>query len=296
MLRSVHSLPRPCGFGQLTQGALYYAGVAAALSSKPEEAVSFLKQSILIDARYDLKNPDLVSLKERNDFINLVKLQQGLSTPVINSDTAFTVKDRQLHAEGIAYNPGAKTFYLGSIHHRKIVKVDTDGRTTDFIKNPPPETASIFGIKIDGKKKFLWACSSALPETKDYNESIPSNVYKYDLNGNVISSFAPPSDVKGAIFGDILLSRKDEVYVSDSKNNLILKVNESTRKLERFFESADFLNIQGITFSDDNSIMFVADYMGGVYKLEMKTKRLTKIECLADVAVKGIDGLIFYKG
>ncbi len=278
------------------QGVLYYAGIASALNSKPDDAVSFLKKSILTDSRYDLTNPDLVSLKDRTDFKNVVKLQKELDTPVIHSDTAFIVNDRQLHVEGIAYNPDTKTFYLGSIHQRKIVKADLNGTTTDFIKDQPREMASIFGIKLEAKRKFLWACSSALEETKDYDPSIPSKVYKYDLRGTLIKSYDPPSDVTAAIFGDLVISNKDEVYVSDSKNNIILKVNESTGKLDSFFESSEFGNIQGITFSEGNSVMFISDYLGSIFKLEMKAKRLTKIACLLDVSLKGIDGLNFYKG
>ncbi|CAN5404393.1 hypothetical protein BH10BAC4_BH10BAC4_02940 [soil metagenome] len=278
------------------QGAQYFAGIAAALNSKPEEAVAHLKQSILIDTRYDLANPDLASLKERPDFKELVLLQAEINSPIIHSDTALVIRDRQLHAEGIAYNPDSKIFYLGSIHQRKIVQVDTKGYSTDFIKTSLPEMASIFGLKLDRKRKFLWACSSALPETKNYNETIASKVYKFDLAGNLIGVFDPPADVKGAIFGDLVLTGNDEVYVSDSKNNLILKVNESTKKLDKFFESSEFLNLQGITFTDDNSIMFIADYLGNIFKLEMKARRLTKISCTLDVSVKGIDGLSFYKG
>ena len=81
---------------------------------------------------------------------------------------------------------------------------------------------------------------------------------------------------------------------TDSSGNL--KVNEATGKLDKFFESPEFGNIQGITFSDDNAFMFISDYLGSIFKLDMKTKKLTTITCSVDASIKGIDGFNFYKG
>jgi len=41
------------------QGALYYRGVAAALTNRPAEAVKFLREAILINAQFDLGIEDL---------------------------------------------------------------------------------------------------------------------------------------------------------------------------------------------------------------------------------------------
>ncbi|NOT74653.1 MAG: hypothetical protein HOP08_06970 [Cyclobacteriaceae bacterium] len=277
------------------QGALFYSGVAAALSSKPEEAILFLKKSILIDARYDLNNPDLATLKSRKDFQDLVKLQEEMKTPFAASDTAFVIKDRQLHVEGIAYNPDSRSFYLGSIHKRKIVKVDPAGKVSDFAT--APDMAAIFGVKIDAQKKFLWACSSPIAEMENFDAAMPSKVFKYELStGKPAGSFDAPSDVKNSVFGDLVLSKKNEVFVSDGVNNLILKLNEATGKLERYFDSPEFVNIQGIVFSDDNSTIFISDYVKGLFKLDIKSKTLSKLICDLDVSLKGIDGLNFYNG
>ena len=81
------------------QGILYQCAIASALMNKPEEAVSSLKKAILINVDFDLTNPDLGSLKNRNDFQDLLKLKTELNTAIVHSQTAFTLNDRQLHTE-----------------------------------------------------------------------------------------------------------------------------------------------------------------------------------------------------
>ena len=279
------------------QGALYYSGIAAALNSKPEEAIPYLKKAILIDSRYDLKNPDLSSINGRKDFVDLLSLQGKMNTPVINSEAYIRINDRQLHVEEIAFNPKDHSFYFGSIHKRKIVKVATTGYFLNFNETAEREMTSVFGLKVDNKSKFLWACTSPVEEMEGYDTTYRSKVFKFNIPyGEAVESYEPPAAVRNSVFGDLTISRNNEVYVSDSRNNIIFKVNQAAKKLEKYFESPEFASIQGICFSDDNTQMFIADYVKGIYKLNIKTKQLSKIACSLDVSLKGIDGLLYYKG
>src|SRR5882724_7912650 len=115
------------------QGILYQLGIAATLTGKKSEAIQNLKKAILINTDFKLEGiADFGSIKDTPEFKKLVALQKEWQSPVIHSTTAFVIKDRSLHTEGIEYDPTHKTFYLGSIHKRKIVKVTGDGTTTDF--------------------------------------------------------------------------------------------------------------------------------------------------------------------
>lgn len=279
------------------QVILYKAGIAAALNNLPDEAISFLEKALLIDASFDLGNKDLLSLKDRDDFHALVTLQKDLLQSIANSDTAVVIHDRQLHAEGIAYDPQTNCFYLGSIRKKKIVRINSRGAVSDLKGTRDSRMTSVFGLKVDTRHNALWVCSSPIEEMEQYDASLPSLVFRFDLaNDTLLQPYAAPTDVKGSIFGDLQISPGGDVFVSDSKNNVIFKVNEKKVALEKFFESPQFWNIQGITFSHDGTIMFIADYIKGLYRLDMKTMALTKIECNLAVSLKGIDGLNFHKG
>jgi hypothetical protein len=79
------------------QGLLYQAGIASALTNKPEEAIQYLTSAIQIKSNFDLTIPELNSISSSETFKKLLALQVDLQTPIINSDTAFIVRDKTLH-------------------------------------------------------------------------------------------------------------------------------------------------------------------------------------------------------
>ncbi|MEQ8425102.1 MAG: hypothetical protein RIA63_10355, partial [Cyclobacteriaceae bacterium] len=98
-----------------------------------------------------------------------------------------------------------------------------------------------------------------------------------------------------SVFGDLILNKQGEVFVSDGVSNTILKVNETTGQLDSFFKSEEFWNIQGITFSDDEKYLFISDYIKGPFRLEIATKKLIMLELETPQSLKGVDGMLFYK-
>jgi hypothetical protein len=117
-----------------------------------------------------------------------------------------------------------------------------------------------------------------MPEMANFDTLSVSAVFKYDLNtGKLLDRYTPQPSSKEFVFGDLLLSKSGEVFISDTQNNTIFKVNESTHALESFFASEEFWNIQGITFSADEKFLFISDYIKGVFRLNMQTKELIQL-------------------
>lgn len=132
----------------------------------------------------------------------------------------------------------------------------------------------------------------------DFNDTTSPRaaVYKYDIKtGKLLAKYEPADQSKTYVLGDMALNSKGEVYVSDSKNSFIFRVDESKKVLEQFYSDEQFWNIQGITFSGDDKYLYVADYIKGIFRLEVKPRYLTQLECKLDVSLKGIDGLLFYE-
>jgi hypothetical protein len=279
------------------QGILYQLGVAAALTGHTTEAIENLKKAILIDNTFQLAGvADFNSISKMPAFQALLNLQHDESQPVLHSDTAFVITDRALHTEGIEADPEHHTFYLGSIHKRKIIKRTADGTITDFCPSGQDGMTSIFGIKVDARNNVLWACSSPMPEMENYDSAARSAVFKFDLTtGRLLEKIQRPAGEQDGVFGDLILNKKGEAFISDSKTNIVYTVRENSHQLEPYFASPEFWNIQGLAFSDDESELFISDYVKGIYRLTTKSKVLTPVTCGLDISLKGVDGLTYYK-
>jgi tetratricopeptide (TPR) repeat protein len=275
------------------QGILYQCGIAAALNGKTEEAVSYLKQAIQINAQIDLNIDELKSLAGLDQ---LKALQVELQKPIINSATAFIIPEKTFHIESIAKGESDNVFYFGSIHKRNILKRNPKGVISNFTAPAQDGLASVFGVKVDASKKILWACSSPMLEMENYDSTVQSGVFKYDLkSGKLIAKYLPTVNKNKFVFGDLYLNNKGQVYVSDSENNIIFIVNEQTGKLDEFFSSEQFWNLQGITSSDDGKYLFVADYIKGVFRLDPVSKELIQLTTEKEISLKSIDGITYYK-
>jgi sugar lactone lactonase YvrE len=275
---------------------LYQSAIASSLTGRKAEAIDYLTRAVKVNANADVENKSFSTIRQSKEFDNIIKLQKFLTTPVITSDTAFVIKNKTLHLECIA-DGDVGNLYFGSIHQRKIIKSDKYGNIEDFTSSGQDGLTSVFGIKVKTNTSTLWACSSPMREMVNYDSTATSGVFKYDLKLHKLLKKFTPSEagIKEYVFGDLTLDPQGNAYVSDSRNNIIFRVNESMGMLDNFFSSKDFWNIQGITFSDDGSMLFIADYIKGVFKLDMKTKQLTKLKENINLSTKGIDGLIFYK-
>jgi sugar lactone lactonase YvrE len=278
------------------QTILWYTGVAAALNDKPEESIAFLTKAININAGYNLDDPNLNSIRTNPKFQKLILTKEKLNQPIIHSDTAYAIEDRQLHLESVAFDPVDKTLYGGSIYKRKIIKVNNAGITSDFTQSEQYGMASVFGLKVDAEKRILWACSSAIPEMQHYDSTVASALFQFDIKkGALINSFHPVDTLGNHIFGDLELDSKGIPYVSDSRNNVIYKFDEDQRKLLPYFTSREFLSIQGLSFSDHDKLLYISDYVKGIFALDTKTMRLSKVNVRYDLSLKGADGISFYK-
>jgi len=276
------------------QGILYQLGLASALTDRREQSIMALKKAILIDSRFDLTDSTLKSLHGNSDFNDLKELQVKLNTPVINSDTAFSINDDGSHVESIAYHEQAGAFFFGCIRERKIIKRDNAGLATDFVKSGDSGMAAIFSVRINQAKGWLWACSSPVPEIKNYDSTLRSAVFKFDIKSGKLLAKYQTKDYVSSVFGDMALKSNGDVFVSDGKSNTIFAVNESTGQLDPFFKSDEFWNIQGICFSHNDRYLFISDYIKGPYRLDLSDKSLIKLASTIDHSLKGIDGLLFY--
>src|SRR5689334_10773244 len=115
------------------------------------------------------------------------------------STVAFEIAERDLFPESVAFDPADGAYYVGSLHKRKIVRVDRDGVATDFIASKGDGLWAVLGMKIDPQRRELWANSCALGPTErppmidpEPSEAGRAAVHRYDLRtGELVRRYEP---------------------------------------------------------------------------------------------------------
>ena len=73
------------------------------------------------------------------------------------------------------------------------------------------------------------------------------------------------------VFGDLVLTKNDVVYISDSNKPILYKIeNESLTEWLNLEKEA--FNLQGITLNDSEDKLFIADYLKGILTISLKDK------------------------
>jgi hypothetical protein len=273
---------------------VYNLAGSYALTGELDKSVEILNKYILMDASQDFsKDSDFDALRDNEGFKSIVAKQEKL-TANIPIDQALEWTVLASHPESITYSKKEKAFYIGGVRDGGIWKIE-EGKSPLLWAPSEKDSWSVMGLEISQDNKFLWACTAAMENFEGYtpeNQGF-SSVLKYDLkSGKCISKYPLAG---GHIFGDLVMDSKGNVYVSDGTANILYTVNEKSKELEIFIDlSSSVFNLQGLTLNDDETALYISDYIDGIYKIDLVTKKVTKLKIESDeVLLKGIDGLYF---
>lgn len=244
------------------------------------------------------KDDDFAPVRDSEAFAAVLGRFADNARPVGRSATAFTVPGQHdFIPEGVAYDPLTGNYYLGSVYKRAIVEVRPEEARAFGAWERGDGLWSVFALRVDPARRVLWACSSAIEQTKWVNENEIgyAGVFKYDLTSRLPVKRFVLSNAHGKhLFGDMALTRSGDVYITDSIERSIYRIGGATGVFERWFESDRFASPQGIAFSDDERHLFVADYSYGVFRIDVKTRGIRLLPVPDDLTILGIDGLAYY--
>jgi hypothetical protein len=275
---------------------IYNLASAFAVNGQTENALDSLERLAKMGLFFEIaKDEDFKAFAGSDRFKAIEAKFAGNKKAVSNSSRAFSLDDKTLISEGLAYDAKSQTFYVGSVHQRKIVAVK-NGVATDF-SSATDGLWSVLGMRVDLSRGFLWVCTAALPQMRgfDAKEKGKSGIFKYDLRtGKLAKKYILP-DGDHAL-GDLLVGRQGAVFATDSNSPVIYKIDPKRDELEEFVQSDNFASLQGLAFSSGDKEMYVADYSKGILRIDMATKKVVQLKAGENVTLLGIDGLYYYRG
>ena len=215
-------------------------------------------------------------------------------SPLVRGTVAFTLADRALIPESVAYDPGDRAFYVGSMYKRKIIRIGADGRVSDFIRPAADGIWGVLGIKVDPVRRELWANACNLEDRSppmspdDPDTRGQGGVFRYDLRtGTLIRKYIVGWAMAPRCFNDLALGSDGAVYLSSGPNG-IYRVGPDAARVELFSEFPSFIN--GIAISEDGRHLVLGDYRGAQV-MDVATRAAKPISVPKSETLAGIDGL-----
>jgi hypothetical protein len=254
-------------------------------AGEKSQALDWLEKVAALHQGYD-PSGDETWLRLFNDprFQQLAEKIHATIPVVHRSERAFHVNESDLDPDGLGYDPAEHAFYLGSMAKRKIVKIQADGRVSDFIT---PRQDGMFrvgsGMKVDTRTRTMWV-------TCDRPDS--TGVFHYDLRtGKFIRKYLVSATGQAHLFNDLVVSRQGDVYISDTWGGQIYRISHTTDRLEPFAPGVHLLGANGLDLSPDERALYVAHFIGGISVIDLASGRARLVSHPRDVTLAGIDGL-----
>lgn len=217
-------------------------------------------------------------LKQEKDYKNLLDKISENKKQINNSETAFTITERDLVPEGIAFDNNTSTIYLSSAYKRKILAIDKNGNVKDFKHEAEDDLWSTWGMEVDETRNHLWVNVASTSQGMTVNTPIKksdngkSKIYKYDLSdGKLLKVYNYDAGGQEHFFNDLTISKTGDVYVTESLTSKIYKISKEKDEIELLYQADPmFYFLNGLALNEDETKLFVAS-SEGVSVLDLKT-------------------------
>ncbi|KAF9689899.1 hypothetical protein SADUNF_Sadunf01G0140300 [Salix dunnii] len=227
---------------------------------------------------------------------------------------AIHFRSPNLYPEGLAYDPSARHFIVGSLHHRTLHSVSDAGVIETIISDPslPPNT-TILGLAVDKFNNRLLAAIHSNPPLPTFNA-----LAAYDLRSRQrlflsLLSSTPSDDNLRPVANAVTVDFKGNAYVTNSlgypEGNFIWKVNPEGEAsifsrsplYTQFPVDRDaphsYCGLNGIAYASKGYLLVVQSNTGKLFKVDAhdgtaQNVLLSEDLPLADgIAIRG-DGVV----
>jgi hypothetical protein len=251
------------------------------------KALALLKESLATDEGFDPSGSEMLApLRSNPEFTRLADQAHKRYPAVHTAKIAFTVPETDLFPEGLAYDPVKHVFYMGSMYHRKIIKITEKGKVSDFVRPGLYHLQPVGGVHVDPADQSVWAAS-------DPSDTHNSELYHFDAQGKLLGRYSPLGAVRHDL-NDMVLYRSSAIYVTDTDANLTYRFDRNTHAFTPLNLPRPQLFPNGITVSDDGTRLYIADWLG-VIMMDLRDNSAREVDPGKYNTLCCIDGLYWYK-
>jgi hypothetical protein len=259
----------------------------------PDSAIARLRTIAAMGIAYDAAHdPMFESLHENAAFDTVVRAMDLNRRQIGASPVVLTLGDADALAEDMVYDGSTHTFYVSSVHRRKILALPEQGAPRDFATATRDSLDAVMALAIDPKRHVLWATTVGVPQQEGYAaaDSARAAVLRYDLRtGRLLHRYPLPADGRHHDPGDMTVDPAGTVILSDATGS-VYTIPVRTDSLVLLIGPGTFHSPQTPAVAPDGRI-FVADYARGIGSIDPRTHAVEWLAHADTVALSGIDGM-----
>lgn len=228
-------------------------------------------------------HPGFEKLTARTEFAPIRDRMETNLQPAGDSSVVMEIANNGLLPE--TYARTKKEAYVGSVRTGQIVRADG----AVFATAP----GGVYDVELSGKA--LWAAAnSTAPYEKSADSPAKSAIISYSLANGSETAAVTVGDEK-TIIGDLEITPAG-IVASDSLTPRLFVLRVGATESGVLVADDRFVNLQGLAYDKRRKAIFVADYMVGLFSVDLTTGVVTKLANPAGEHLGGIDGLYLYKG
>jgi DNA-binding beta-propeller fold protein YncE len=268
--------------------ALYFLSSSKQHLGETLEALRLLKECLALHEGFDPSgSPSLQVLKGSKEFDDLVAGVHRDFPAVAQARLAFVTDEKDLVPEGLAYDSRQNIFYMSSLNRRKIVKITSEGRVSDFVPAGRDNLLPVLGIRLDPGDGSVWAASWS-------DAAGRSELLHFDPSGKLLGRYAPNDSAKHGL-NDLVVRKNGELIITDSLSNQVFRFDPQSQAFFPLSLHRIVFYPNGIALADDDRTLYVADALG-VLKIDLVDGGSRDVDPGPRSTLAGADGLYWYRG
>ena len=266
---------------------LYFLSTARQHLGETREALALLKECLKLREGFDPSgSPSFLGSKGTKEFDDLVAAVRRDFPVIAQARLAFVTDEKDLIPEGLAYDAKQNIFYLGSLNRKKIVKIDSEGRVSDFVPADRYGLLPVLGIRLDPTDGTVWA--------NTFEDAGWTELVHFDSAGKLLGRFAPKDSAKHG-FNDLVVRKSGEVITTDSLSNQVFRFDPRSHAFTPLPVYRVLFYPNGIALAEDDRSLYVADGVG-VVKIDLADNSSRDVDPGPRNTMAGADGLYWRNG
>ncbi len=207
---------------------------------------------------------------------------------------AFTLPERDLIPAGIACDPRTRTFFVGSVRRRKILRRSAEGAVSEFVREGQDGILGVFALAVDPPRRLLWAYTGAVPAMDGWAEGDLglTALFAYDLDSGRLARKIYPEFGHGAHGPSALaVDPAGAVYLADSAGSGLYRIAPGEDRTQLLVRPGVFRSPRGLALSEDGRGLYVSDSEEGLWRVDTGSGIRQRMPAPGGVAPSGLDGL-----